>query len=75
MVNHNSTRDDEGRKCRTLLALNVKARTVVGRGGKSLLSDPGSESRLGREKEKEKCEDNKLDEQSKKVKITRTTYA
>ena len=35
-----------------------KARTVVGRGGKHLLSDPGSELRLGREKKK-KHEDNR----------------
>ena len=31
-----------------------KARTVVGRGAKSPLCDPGSELRLGREKEKDK---------------------
>ena len=33
-------------------AINTTARTVVGRGEESLLSDPGSELRLGREKEK-----------------------
>ena len=32
----------------------MKARTIVGTGKKSLLSDPGSELRLGREKRKEK---------------------
>ena len=31
--------------------MKTKARTVAGSGDKSLLSDPGSESRLGREKE------------------------
>ena len=37
----------------------MAARTVVGRGEKSLLSDPGSGLRLGRVKEKEKGEDNR----------------
>lgn len=37
----------------------------MGRGGNSLRGDPGSELRLGRE-EKEKREDNKIDEQNKK---------
>ena len=36
------------------LVIQMKARTEVGRGDKSLRSDPGSESRLGREKEKER---------------------
>ena len=35
-------------------AIKMKARTLVGRGGKSLLSDPGSGLRLGKEEEKEK---------------------
>ena len=35
-------------------------------GGGSLLIGPGSELRLGREKEKEKREDNRRDEQEKK---------
>ena len=30
---NNSTRVDEGRKCRIILAIKTKARTVVGRGG------------------------------------------
>ena len=38
------------------------ARKATGRGKKSLLSDPGSELRPGREKEKEKCEANRRDE-------------
>ena len=39
----------------------MKARTVVGRGEKSLLCDPGSEVRLGRAEEKETvcCEDDR----------------
>ena len=37
-----------------LLAVKTKARAVVGRGVNSLRSDPGSESRLGIEKEKGK---------------------
>ena len=41
---------DEGRKCCTRPAMETKARTVVGRGEKSLFSDPGSELRIGREK-------------------------
>ena len=47
---------DEGRKCWILLAMKIKARTVlmVGRGKKILLSDPGSELCLGTEKEKDK---------------------
>ena len=43
----------------------MKARTVEGRGKMSLLSDPGSELRLGREMEKEKCEYNRRGEQQK----------
>ena len=46
----------------------MKARTVVGRGEKSLFSEPGSELRLGKEKEKENCEYNRRDEQKKKRK-------
>ena len=38
---------------RTILAIEMEACTVVGRGEKSLLSDPGSELLLTREKEKE----------------------
>ena len=53
MVKHNSTRVDEGRKCCTLLAIEAKARTVVGRVEKSLLSNHGSEIRLGKEKKKQ----------------------
>ena len=44
---HYSTRVDEGTKCRIILAMKIEARTVVGRGEKSLLSNPGSELRLG----------------------------
>ena len=51
---HYSTRADEGRKCCTLLEIKTKWRTVAGRGEKSLLSDPGSELRLEREKGTEK---------------------
>ena len=47
-------RVDGGRKGWSLLATKMKPRTVMGRGEKSLLSDPGSELRLGRETEKEK---------------------
>ena len=60
-LTHNPTRVDEGRKCCTLFAIRVKTRTVVGRGKNRLLSDPGSELRLGRGKEKEKCEENRWD--------------
>ena len=42
---------DEGRKGSSLLAIKIKARTVVGRGKKSLFSDLGSELRLGMERE------------------------
>ena len=49
---HDSTRIDEGRKCWSLLAIQTEARTVVGE-EESPLSDPGSEPRLGREKEKD----------------------
>ena len=49
-----SKRVDDGRKGQSLLAIKMKARTVVGRREKSLLGDPGSESCLGREKEKKK---------------------
>ena len=38
----------------SLLAMKMEARTEVGRGEKSLIRDPGSESRLGGEKENEK---------------------
>ena len=47
MGRYNSARVDEGRKCRILLAIKMKARTVVGRGGESPLCDPGSELLLG----------------------------
>lgn len=47
------TRVDEGRTCYALLAKKTNARTVVGKGKKSLRSDPGSELRLEKEKEKE----------------------
>ena len=52
-------RADEGKKCRILLAIKMKARTVVG-SGKSLLicRNPGSELRLGREKENKNCKEN-----------------
>ena len=45
-------RVDEGRKGWSLQATKKKARAVVGRGEKSLLSDPGSELPLGKEKDK-----------------------
>ena len=54
---HSSTRVDEGRNCQVLFAIKMKTRTVleavVGRGEISLLSAPGSELRVGREKEKQ----------------------
>ena len=47
-------RVDEGSNSWSLLATKNKARTAVGKGGKSLLSDPGSELRLqeGRRRKK-----------------------
>ena len=51
-------RGDEGRNSWGLLAMKNNSRTVVGKGEKNLLSDTGSELRLGREKEKQTCEDN-----------------
>ena len=50
----NSMRADEGRKVWSLLAINSKAPTVVGKGEKSLVSDPGSELQLGKEIEKKR---------------------
>lgn len=47
-------RGDEGRNSWGLLAMKNNSRTVVGKGEKNLLSDTGSELRLGREKEEEK---------------------
>ena len=44
----------------------VKARTVAGRGEYSLLGNPGSDLGLGRENEKERCEDKIWDERKKK---------
>ena len=44
-------RVDDGRKRSNLLAIKTKPRTVVGRGEKSLLSDPGPELRIRREKD------------------------
>ena len=44
---HNSTRVDEGRKCRILLPIKTKARTVVGREEEGSLCDPESELLLG----------------------------
>ena len=46
--------DASRRGTRSIFPIKVKARTVGGRGGGILLSDPGSELRLGRQKEKEK---------------------
>ena len=65
MGRHNSTRVDEGRKCCFFLAIKMKARTVVGRGEKGPLCDPGSELLLGGSTKAE-CEDNKWDEDKKK---------
>ena len=50
-----SMRVDEGKNSWSLVAIKTKARTVVGRGKKSLLSDPGFAQRLGKGKEKDKC--------------------
>ena len=52
-------RVDEGRNSWHPLAIELEARTVVGR-GKSLLSDPGSKLRLGREKDKGKMRKNNI---------------
>ena len=60
-------RVDERRKGGSFLAINTTARTIVGRGQNSLLSAPGSELRLGRKKEKEKCQDTRRDEQKNKA--------
>ena len=46
-VGTNSTRADEGRKCRTRPAKKNKARTVVGREEECQLRDPGPEIRRG----------------------------
>ena len=59
---HDSTRVDEGRKCCSILAMKkMKARTVVGRGWKGPLCDPGPELLLGG-REGGQCEDIKRDE-------------
>ena len=50
----------------------MKARTVVGRGEKSLRSDPGSELPLGREKEKANVRRYRWDEQNKKKTVPGT---
>ena len=61
-------RVDGGIKGRSLLAKNMKACAIVGRGEKSLLiSDPGSKLRLRREIEKERST-KKIDVTSKKNK-------
>ena len=52
----------------------MKARTVVGRGEKSLRSDPGSELPLGREKEKANVRRYRWDEQNKKKTVPGTRY-
>ena len=55
MGRRNSICVDEGINSWNLLAMKMKAcNAVVRRGEKSLLSDPGSELRLEREKEKGK---------------------
>lgn len=55
-------RVDKRRSAGSILAIKNKVRTVVGRGGRSLLSDPGSELR----RRKKKCEKNEWDELQKK---------
>ena len=50
----------------TLYQTKTKAHTVVGRSERCLRGDPGSELRLGREKEKETRDNNTRDEQKKK---------
>ena len=47
-------RVDEGRNSGNLPVITKNARTVLGRGAKSLCDDPGSEFRLGKEQEKGK---------------------
>ena len=59
-------RVDEGRKCCTLLAIKTKARVVAGKVERSLVNDPGSELRLGKENKKEKCENDRWDEERRK---------
>ena len=57
----------------SLLAIETKARTVGGRGEKSLLSEPGYEVRLRREREKQKCEGTEgvsVRKNGKKIKAT-----
>ena len=44
---YNSTQVNERRKCWIILAMKMKARTVVGRGEKGPLCDPGSDLLLG----------------------------
>ena len=53
----------------------MKAHTAVGRGEKSLLTDPGSELHLRREKAKEKCEDKRRrGQEQEKVKETANAF-
>ena len=40
-------RVDEGRRGWSLVAIKMKPRSVVGKGEKSMLGDPGSELRVG----------------------------
>ena len=62
-------RADEGRNSwRSLIAIKMKACTVVGRRRRARLVTPDLSYvyySIGREKEKEKCEDDKRDEQKK----------
>ena len=52
-------RVDEGRNGWSPVAIKTEAFAVVGRGEKSLLSAPGSELHVGREKGNERCDDNR----------------
>ena len=50
------TRVNEGSKCYFFLAITMEARTVVGRGEKSLLEWPRINYEVGREKDKVKLQ-------------------
>ena len=62
-------RVDEGRNGWNLPAVKTKARAVVGRAKQSLLSDPGSELRLGREKKRGKVRMKIIENISKEKKV------
>ena len=63
MGRQNSMRVDEGRNSWNLLAIKMKARTVVGRGEKSLLVTLDLSYVYGGRKGKKNCDGNRRDEQ------------